>query len=243
MKRAMNFQIAGIILLMIAEIHYGAYDDSLVSVLSAGHGLAAVNGAAVAGYNSTYADPGHPFTCGGLLSRVRIRMYNGGMDTTRFKIKVIRGSGPYALVGEIDATEHMAAAQTVTPDTTRFNYDTSAIYDGLSLDVEGAGIIVAAGDFLGFTVGSTAAEISFVFLADSGNILIRSTGDTITLDGAYANMALNMEATVKTKEYAVYNKSGSFGDGKTIEIPAFIDQNYYIIVKHKVSDGDNLQIA
>ncbi len=55
MKRAMNFQIAGIILLMIAEIHYGAYDDSLVSVLSAGHGLAAVNGAAVAGYNSTYA--------------------------------------------------------------------------------------------------------------------------------------------------------------------------------------------
>jgi len=230
--------------LLFAGLCWAQYDSTPVPVVSAGYGLANVNGKVVTGYGFTYADPGHPFTCGGLLSRVYIRLYDSGTDTGIFKIKVLRGSSsPYTLVGEINALTHILAWQAATTNATRANYDTSATYGGVTLNVEAAGIEVKAGDFLGFTTGSNPS-VAFVFLEEVGNNLIRGTGDTTALSNTtYANMALLMNGTVKTKEYVIYDEAGTFGDGSQFEIPAFINQNYYVIVDHKTPDEDDLQIV
>jgi len=230
-----------VLVILISSWCFGAYDGTDAEVIVGGYGYQAVNGDSVTGYGKTMGDNSFTVLAAGKLTRIIARLYDGGTATSIFKIKVLRGgSSPYTLVGEIDCTAHMVARQGEVTNATRFEYDTSATYAGVSIDVAAANIDMQVGDFVAFTTGTTST-VAFIRKTCAGATVISGNGDVEDLPTSAADTAMICDIYTTTGQKCILDDSTIAVE--SMEIPVFTEGYHITIEDIDLSEDDAITFA
>ena len=228
------------------------YDNSLVTVASGGYGSCNTCGGYVTlgAANWTMAFANTRVRASGRLSGFKMRLY-GYNEPTIAKLKILSGAakGAVALVQDIDILIPMVADY----GAARFTLD-------LETWLVSNEINVTEGQFFGLYTYNVAGNAVRLLSKDANTpadpegdgVWGYTTGDhtTGTVDYTQPEQteAPLMEFEVLTAERVLYDSDdgslGPFGTGEAVNIPAYTDQSYYIMLEGvQCPDTDTLAIA
>ena len=150
---------------------------------------------------------------------MKVRFHNGGSDCTLAKLKILYGTYPeYSERSSLDITAALNAARTG---------------DRFELDLTNLSISVQVGDLIAFYIADNSGTVDIVFSCSTHGNCYSGSGDTAIMDIAYASESFVMDAYIRTNQFVIYNSNNGgsgFSSGALIQIPGYVDQNYYIIL-------------
>jgi hypothetical protein len=226
-----------LLFLAVCSSASGVYSSDSVTVMAGGFGYAPIDGNnTYAPGNKTLVDAGRPILTAGTLTEVKIRLSDGGSDCSLARLKILYGTYPnYSVRSTFNITNPLNTARVAGG---RF-----------LLDLTGLSIPVQAGDMIGIFIADPCDSVNIVTKSATGTNIYSGSGDTSSMDTAYAGESLLMEAYVTTNQFVIYdninNGNGFTPSNNPVCVPYFTNQNQYIILRgvDNVDINENLTIA